>query len=78
MKLHKNSSNWHPSFITASRDAWKTARAGRQGIAWRQQARLAALVFYARSHSRYFADLYREVPEPCTDVGQLPVVTKRR
>jgi hypothetical protein len=37
--------------------------------------RLAALISYTRSQSRYFADLYREVPEPCKDAGQLPVVT---
>ena len=34
------------------------------------------LVAYARTHSAYFADLYRDVPEVVTDVAQLPVVTK--
>lgn len=51
-------------------------RAGTPAIARRQQARLRTLVSYARAHSRYFADRYRDVLEPCTDSGQLPVVTK--
>ncbi len=34
------------------------------------------LVAYARAHSAYFADLYRDVEEALTDVTQLPVVTK--
>jgi phenylacetate-CoA ligase len=76
MKQEKNNTNHRPTFLAASWDAWKTARAGTQGIARRQQERLHTLVSYTRAHSRYFADLYRDVPEPCTDVGQLPVVTK--
>ena len=31
---------------------------------------------FARVHSRYYADLYRELPEKITGVEQLPVVTK--
>ena len=76
MNKQKHYTNRRPGFMRASWDAWKTARAGRQAITRRQQERLAALVSYTRAHSRYFADLYRAVPEPCTDVGQLPVVTK--
>lgn len=68
--------NRRPGFITASWDAWSTAREGTPGITRRQQARLQALVSYARTHSRYLADRYRTVPEPCTDIGQLPVMTK--
>lgn len=68
--------NHHPGFLAASWDAWRTARQGTAGIAWRQQARLQALVSSARTHSSYFAERYREVPESCTDVRQLPVTTK--
>jgi phenylacetate-coenzyme A ligase PaaK-like adenylate-forming protein len=76
MHNQKHNTNQQPRFLATSLDAWQTARDGRQGIARRQQERLAALASYARTHSRYFAHLYREVPEPCTDAGQLPVVTK--
>ncbi len=76
MNTTKNHVNDQPGFLAASWDAWRTAREGIPDIARRQQARLRALVSFARAHSRYFADLYRDVPEPCTDAGQLPVVTK--
>lgn len=66
----------HRGFLTISWDAWTTARAGPVGITRRQQERLRALVSYARTHSPYLAECYRQVPEPCTDLGQLPVVTK--
>ena len=65
-----------PTFLSASWDAWRTARAGKQGIAQRQQERLQELVSYARTHSRYFADVYQDVPEQVTSLKQLPVVTK--
>lgn len=58
---------------------WQTYRAGRQGragIARRQQQRLRDLVSYARTHSTYFADRYRGVPQTLTDITQLPAVTK--
>ncbi len=76
IKKYKSNTNYHPTFLAASWDAWKAAREGKQGIARRQHERLGALVSYARTHSRYFANIYRDVPEPCTDVRQLPVVTK--
>jgi hypothetical protein len=38
-----------------------------------QQARLAELVAYARQHSAYYRDLYRELPEHIEDVTLLPV-----
>lgn len=76
MNNQKNKMNYQPGFLAASWDAWQAAREGTRGIARRRQERLAALVSYARAHSRYFAELYRDVPEPCTDAGQLPVATK--
>jgi phenylacetate-coenzyme A ligase PaaK-like adenylate-forming protein len=33
-------------------------------------------VAYARTHSAYFAEHYRDIPEKFTDVAQLPVTTK--
>ncbi|GFG52951.1 hypothetical protein CQY20_30155 [Mycolicibacterium agri] len=59
--------------------AWDIDRAGRQGqagITRRQQQRLRELVSYVRDRSPYFADRYRDVPDPVTDVGQLPATTK--
>jgi phenylacetate-CoA ligase len=76
VKKYKSNTNDHPTFLSASWDAWKAAREGKQGIARRQHERLGALVSYVRAHSSYFADVYRDVPEPCTDVRHLPVVTK--
>ena len=64
------------SFLAAGWDAYRAARQGEAGLSRRQQERLRDLVAYARAHSAYFADLYRDVPEVVTDVAQLPVVTK--
>jgi phenylacetate-CoA ligase len=72
----KGTKNKQPSFLTASWDAWRTARKGKERIAQRQQERLQELVTFARSRSRYYAHVYRDVPEQVTDVTQLPVVTK--
>ncbi len=72
----KSKSNDQATFLSASWDAWRATREGKQGITQRQQGRLRALVFYARRHSRYFADAYRDVPAQLTDIRQLPVVTK--
>jgi phenylacetate-CoA ligase len=76
MKSMRRNTNDQLTFLSASWDAWKAAREGKQGVTQRQQERLLALVSYARRHSRYFADLYRDVPEQFTTVRQLPVVTK--
>ena len=65
-----------PNFLVASWDAWRTARKGKQGIARRQQKRLKELVSYARTQSRYYANVYRDVPEQVVAITQLPVVTK--
>ncbi|HVB21980.1 MAG TPA: hypothetical protein VNG51_08550 [Ktedonobacteraceae bacterium] len=55
MNNQQNQMNHQPGFLAASWDAWKTARAGSQVIARRQQEHLAVLVSSARTHSRYFA-----------------------
>ena len=76
MKYKKSNTNHRPTFLSASWDAWKAVREGKQSIVRRQQERLQALVSSARTHSRYFADRYQGVPEPCTDIRQLPITTK--
>ena len=65
--------------LELARAGWDTYQAGRQGragIARRQQERLRAVVAYARAHSTYFADRYRDTPDDVSDVTLLPVVTK--
>lgn len=58
-------------------DVWRAEREGPEGIARRQQARLAGLVEFARSASPYYRRLYRDVPDDITDMHQLPPVGKR-
>ncbi len=59
--------------------AWECRRldrGGREAIVARQQERLAELVAYARSHSRYYARKYLHLPDGPVDLAQLPPVTK--
>jgi phenylacetate-CoA ligase len=76
MKRKKSTTTSGPTFLSASWDAWRTAREGKSCITRRQQERLRASVAYARTYSRYFANRYRGVPEQLADVRQLLVVTK--
>ena len=76
MKKRTKTMKKQPTILTASWDAWRTARTGKQGIAQRQQERLQELIAYARAQSRYYAKAYRDVPEQVTSITQLPVVTK--
>jgi phenylacetate-CoA ligase len=57
-------------------DTYRTAREGQAGVARRQQERLRDIVTYARAHSPYYSKLYRDVPQPLSEIRQLPVVTK--
>ena len=72
----KKTINKRPTFLKASWDAWRIARAGKNGIAQRQQERLQELVTYARTQSRYYEQVYRDVPKQVTSINQLPVMTK--
>ena len=64
------------TFVATSWDACRTYGEGEAGIARRQLERLRNIVSYARTHSAYFANRYRNIPEPVADIRQLPVVTK--
>ena len=64
------------TFFGVAWDAYRTARAGEPGIARRQRARLRDIVGYARIHSPYYRQLYRDVPESLSEIRQLSVVTK--
>jgi hypothetical protein len=64
------------SFFRASWDVYRAAREGEEGIARRQRQRLDDIVAYARTHLPYYRQLYRRVPEPFSNISQLPAVTK--
>ena len=64
------------TFVATSWDACRTYGEGEAGIARRQLERLRNIVSYARTHSAYLANRYRNIPEPVADIRQLPVVTK--
>lgn len=57
-------------------DARRTYRQGPHAVAARQQARLADLVAFARTRSKYYANLHRGLPEAVTDLRALPVTGK--
>ena len=45
-------------------------------MAVRQQQRLATLVVHARQASRFYAELYADLPPGTTELRRLPPVTK--
>ncbi|PAK93055.1 hypothetical protein, partial [Peribacillus simplex] len=47
-------------------DIWKVKRSKPEDILPRQQSRLADLISFAKSNSRYYAQKYRELPEHIT------------
>lgn len=57
-----------------------TRRAKKQGtgaLAQRQRARLAETVAFARAHSPYYRELYRDLPERTDDPALLPITRKK-
>ena len=60
-----------------ARDARRALREGPEGIARRQRARLAEAVTYARTHSPYYRELYRALPDDIGDLARLPVTGKQ-
>ena len=54
------------------------ATRNRDKIARLQRARLAEMVSFARSHSPYYAELYRELPSTVEDPTLLPVTNKKK
>ncbi|PAK93054.1 hypothetical protein, partial [Peribacillus simplex] len=47
-------------------DIWKVKQSKPEDLLSRQQSRLADLISFARSNSRYYAQKYRELPEHIT------------
>ncbi|MGW0701158.1 phenylacetate--CoA ligase family protein [Streptomyces sp. NPDC002867] len=59
------------------RDGRRTLRQGPDALAHRQRERLAAMVGFARTHSPYYRELYRTLPERVEDPALLPVTRKQ-
>lgn len=57
-------------------DIWRVGQAAPVALADRQRNRLSELVKFARVHSAYYRQRYRDLPANLTDVSALPVVTK--
>ncbi|ROT33468.1 phenylacetate--CoA ligase family protein [Micromonospora sp. HM5-17] len=58
-------------------DARRARRGGPDAITRRQRDRLAAIVDHARTNSRFYRRLYRDLPDQVTDPAVLPVVDKK-
>jgi phenylacetate-coenzyme A ligase PaaK-like adenylate-forming protein len=58
-------------------DAHRARRQGPDAVQRRQRARIGELVSFARRHSPYFRELYRELPERVEDPRLLPVTNKK-
>ncbi len=65
-----------PKFFSVAWDLWRTRRGGAPAIAARRQSRLASLIAFARAHSPFYAQRYRQLPPHTTDLQSLPPVTK--
>lgn len=59
-------------------DARRARKKGAEAIGQRQRARLGELVTYARTHSRYYQELYAGVPDTFDGATSLPVTDKRK
>lgn len=59
-------------------DARRARKQGPEAIAQRQRTRLAEMVSYARAHSSYYRELYRDLPDQVEDPTALPVTNKKR
>ncbi len=65
-----------PTTAWVAWDAWRATRGGPSVVAMRQQQRLATLVAHARQASRFYAELYADLPPGTTELRRLPPVTK--
>jgi phenylacetate-CoA ligase len=58
-------------------ETWWTRLGGRTAIDAAGSQRFNGLVRYAREHSRFYREMYRDLPRGDPEIRQLPVVTKR-
>ncbi len=66
---------WAPRLMW---DAWRTKRGGLAALKTKQRLRLTEMVAFARDNSRYYRELYRDVPEDVGDIKLLPVTDKKK
>ncbi len=59
-----------------AREAWRTERRDQAAVRACQQTRLASLIRFARAHSPFYRELYRNLPDDIVDLRQIPPVTK--
>lgn len=64
------------NLLSIAMDARRITRGSPDMVVARQKERLNELVAYARSHSPFYAEKYRGLPDTIDDVRQLPPVTK--
>ncbi|HSV86700.1 MAG TPA: hypothetical protein VLH85_08990 [Levilinea sp.] len=64
------------NFLSIALDARRITHGAPELLAARQNERLNELVAFARSHSRFYAEKYRDLPDTIRDLRQLPPVTK--
>jgi hypothetical protein len=65
------------SILRLLRDARRTRKQGQPAIARRQRSRLAEMVAHARTHSPYYRELYKDLPDRVEDHSMLPVACKK-
>jgi phenylacetate-CoA ligase len=58
-------------------DLWRAQRQGETGLAARRERRLKKLLRYARTHSPFYQNLYRDLPDDAA-LSDLPPVNKRQ
>ncbi|MGW8246790.1 MAG: phenylacetate--CoA ligase family protein [Acidiferrobacterales bacterium] len=68
----------HPSEFPVAYDLWRAQRQGEAGLAARRERRFAELVRYAREHSPFYQNLYKDLPADNVALRDLPPVTKRQ
>lgn len=66
-----------PGILPLLRDTRRARKQGQAAIAQRQRARLAETVAFARTHSPYYRELYRSLPDRVEDPALLPVTSKK-
>mgnify|MGYP001188782858 CR=1 FL=1 len=58
-------------------DTLKARRQGLAAIERRQRIRLAEMITFARAHSPYYRELYKDLPERVEDTSLLPITSKK-
>src|SRR4030067_113818 len=59
-------------------DIWRAGRGDGAAVVRRQRSRLAVMSGFARRHSAFYREQYRQVPDADPDILSLPPVTKQQ